>query len=199
MTQRQATGECKYQDCERPIESWQELCREHYRFKQSRAIDQCPHCGRYKDSDYPQCRHCHTASRQRLGKYEAEHSPRWEATDSEADVFFVYILKLDGGKFYAGHTRELRERVSEHRDGKTESTAGKNPKLVFFDKVDTRKRATELEAHFKEMIDNNEREVRRHINLFQDLMSLVDKEEFSQPNDGDRTDRHSYVGYGRRR
>ena len=204
MTQSRTFKICSYQDCERPVQSWYELCLEHYRFRQMGAIDQCPHCGIYKDADYPQCRACYRSpardtSTQRGIKYEPERDPQWEAADEKGDVFFVYILKLDGGKFYAGHTRDLRERMSEHRDGKTESTAGKNPRLVFFDKVDTRDRATELEAHFKELIDKNEREVRRHINAFQDLINLVAKEESSQSNDSGRTVRQGYSGYGRRR
>ena len=67
--------------------------------------------------------------------------------------FFIYILKLDDGKFYAGHTRELRERMGEHRDGKAKSTADKNPLLVWFEIVDTRKEAAEREAQLKELID----------------------------------------------
>ena len=85
------------------------------------------------------CRNCNAASSRNQGanrsvKYEPERNPKWEAADEEGDVFFIYILKLDGGNFYAGHTRELRERMGEHRDGKTRSTAGKNPRLVWFDR-----------------------------------------------------------------
>ena len=96
-------------------------------------------------------------------------------------MFFIYILKLDGGKFYAGHTRELRERLSEHRDGKTRSTAGKNPRLVWFDTVDTREEAAEVEATLKELIDRNEREVRRMVTEFLDLIREVDTEADRDP------------------
>ncbi len=63
--------------------------------------------------------------------------------------------------------------MGEHRDGKTKSTAGKNPLLVWFDVVDTREEAAEGEAYLKALIDRNEREVRRMVNQFQDLVSLV--------------------------
>ena len=66
--------------------------------------------------------------------------------------------------------------MGEHRDGKTRSTAGRNPLLVWFDVVDTREEAAEAEAHLKELIDKNEREVRRMVNEFQDIISLVHRE-----------------------
>ena len=190
MTQRQAQGVCKYQDCERRIQTWFELCAPHNDAKKNGEIDECSSCGRYKAARYSLCLDCHTEARdtgtQRPGKYEPEYNPAWEAADEEGDVFFVYILKLDGGKFYAGHTRELRERMSEHRDGKTKSTAGKNPKLVWFDTVDSREEATEAEAVLKELIDKNEREVRRMVTEFLDLIREVDtgadRDTTSQPS-----------------
>ena len=105
-----------------------------------------------------------------------ESEDTWD--DSHEDnEYFIYILKLDDGKFYAGHTRELRERMGEHRDGKTKSTANKNPLLVWFEIVDTRKEASERESQLKKLIDKNEREVRRMVNKFQDYVRLVSKED----------------------
>ena len=180
MTQKQTSGVCKYQDCERRIQSWYDLCAPHNDSKRKGEIDECPGCGNYKDAIFPQCRACHASARtnnpRSQQKYEPERNPKWDAADEEGDVFFVYILKLDGGKFYAGHTRELRERMSEHRDGKTKSTAGKNPRLVWFEDVDTREKAAEAEAYLKELIDKNEREVRRMVTEFLDLIREVDTE-----------------------
>ena len=138
-----------------------------------------PHLRPVQGPKFRLCRSCNAASKNQttsdtpLSKYEPESNPKWDAADQEDDVFFIYILKLDGGKFYAGHTRELRERMGEHRDGKTRSTAGKNPLLVWFDVVDTREEAAKGEAYMKELIDRNEREVRRMVNEFQDLISLI--------------------------
>ena len=180
MTTRQSSSVCAYQDCEQRIASWYKLCRSHNEAKDKREIDECPKCEQYKASNYPLCRNCNASSGNqgsaRQGRYEPESNPKWEAADQEGDEFFIYILKLDGGKFYAGHTRELRERMGEHRDGKTKSTAGKNPRLVWFDVVDTREEAAEGEAQLKELIDKNEREVRRMVRAFQDLVSEVDTE-----------------------
>ena len=178
MTQKQTSGVCKYQDCERRIQPWFDLCAPHNDSRKNGEIDECPSCGQYKDAYYPQCRTCYGAAKpsenRQQGKYDPEYNPKWEAADEEGDVFFVYILKLDGGKFYAGHTRELRERMSEHRDGKTKSTAGKNPRLVWFEAVDTRQQAAEGEAYLKELIDKDEREVRRMVTEFLDLIREVD-------------------------
>lgn len=179
MTTRQSGKTCGYQDCGEPIRPWFELCASHNSARQNGEIDQCPDCGQYKAANYPLCRSCNAASGNRTARstrpnrYEPESNPKWDAADQEGDFFFVYILKLDGGKFYAGHTRELRERMGEHRDGKTRSTAGKNPQLVWFEVVPTREYAAEVEAYLKELIDKNEREVRRMVIEFQDIVRLV--------------------------
>ena len=208
MATRQSGGICAYQDCEQSIASWFQLCRSHNGAKEKGEIDGCPSCGQFKDSSYPLCRDCNAANRNqsnsRSGKYEPEYNPKWEAADDEGDVFFIYILKLDGGKFYAGHTRELRERMSEHRDGKTRSTRGKNPLLVWFEVVDTREEAADGEAYFKELIDKNEREVRRRIREFQDLIREVHLESNQndpppQTSDSASKARYRPRGYGYRR
>ena len=83
-------------------------------------------------------------------------------------------MKLDGGNFYAGQTRELRERLSEHRDGRVRSTAGRNPKLVWFSTVPSREEATDWEADLKKLVDSNPREIRRMYLSFQDLVRELD-------------------------
>ena len=179
MTTKQSGNTCKHQDCGKSILPWFELCAPHNSAKEKGGIDQCPSCEKYKVASFPLCRSCNavsgnqTAPSTRGNRYEPESNPKWDAADQEDDVFFIYILKLDGGKFYAGHTRELRERMGEHCDGKTKSTADNNPKLVWFDVVGSREDAAEGEAYLKELIDKNEREVRRIVNEFQDLVSLV--------------------------
>ena len=113
-------------------------------------------------------------SRRPGGKYDKESSDKWASGDAEATEFFVYILKLDGNAFYAGQTRELRERVMEHRDGDAVSTAGKNPRLVWFTQVSTRDAAVTLEAELKRLCDKNPREIRRRVLRFQDLVEQLD-------------------------
>ncbi len=201
MTTRQSGKTCGYQDCDETIPRWFELCAPHNTAKQKGEVDQCSSCGKYKDAKYRFCRSCNptgrgqTAPATRPSRYEPESNPKWDAADQEGDVFFIYILKLDDGKFYAGHTRELRERMGEHRDGKARSTADKNPLLVWFEPVDTREEAAEGEAYLKKLIDTNEREVRRMVNEFQDLVSLVHLESNpsnSGPQAGNNADKSPY-------
>ena len=113
-------------------------------------------------------------SRRSKGNYDKEFSEKWASRDAEATEFFVYILKLDGNVFYAGQTRELRERLMEHRDGDTVSTAGKNPRLVWFIQVSTRDEAVTLEAELKRLCDKNPREIYRRIGRFQVLVEQLD-------------------------
>jgi predicted GIY-YIG superfamily endonuclease len=92
-----------------------------------------------------------------------------------ASEFYVYILRLDGRQFYAGQTRDLRARLMEHREGGTSSTAGRNPKLAWFDIVSTRDEATTVEARLKGLIDRNPREIRKMVIRFSDLLKEVDR------------------------
>ena len=174
---------CSYQDCDQSIAPWFELCQEHNADKQSGLIDQCPDCGQYKNPSYPLCRQCNAsaksaapknASPRRRGKYDPEENPAWDKGDADAEEFFVYVLKLSDGTFYPGQTREIRERLDEHRDGRTKSTAGKDPKLVWFTIVNTRDEATKLEVNLKKAVDRDERRIRRMIRRFRDLLREVD-------------------------
>lgn len=106
--------------------------------------------------------------------YRPEYSAAWRRRDATADRFFVHILKFANGAFYAGQTRELRERLSEHRDGRAKTTAGQNPKLVWFGIVKSREAATAMEVELKKLIDSNPREIRRMIISFQDLVKELD-------------------------
>jgi predicted GIY-YIG superfamily endonuclease len=176
---------CAFWDCDNLIRADFILCLEHYREYQDAEIDQCPDCARGKYVQYDVCLDCHgkrparpvhESKKQTRHPYAKEHSEAWEALDEEASQFYVYILKLDGGKFYAGQTRELRERLMEHRDGTTKSTAGQNPKLVWFVIVPTRDDAEELEVELKKLVDRNPRQVRRLVRNFQDLVEELDFE-----------------------
>ena len=162
-------------NCEEPIRSRYFLCGDHYDEYLDGRLDRCPGCGRFKSIQYERCLECNGPKPQNAaGSYRREHSKAWEAGDAEATAFFVYILKLKDGTFYAGQTRELRERLMEHRDGRTKSTAGKDPKLVLFEVVDTREEAEELEVELKELCDKNSREIRRMVLDFQDLVKELD-------------------------
>jgi predicted GIY-YIG superfamily endonuclease len=98
-------------------------------------------------------------------------SRAWDAKDKLANQFFVYILKLSNGAFYASQTRNLRETLSEHNDGKNISTKGLTPKLQYFEIFSNRYAAEQRELQIKNLINGNEREIRRMILNFKDLVS----------------------------
>ena len=110
------------------------------------------------------------------GKYRLEHSGKWEMKDREAERFFVYILKDEKGKFYVGQTRDLRARMSEHRDGKTRSISGRKMKLQYFEEYKDRKSVELREAELKKVIDRDERKVRNMIIEFQDRIREIKPE-----------------------
>lgn len=107
--------------------------------------------------------------------YVPNPSKFWSKKDEGVNKFFVYILRLESGELYIGHTRELRERMLEHRDGITVSTAGKNPKLQYFEILTTRESAMLREHEIKKIIKSNRREIYRMINAFRELISEVDQ------------------------
>src|SRR3990172_3058844 len=178
---------CGYWECDKRIRHHHFLCGEHYEDLVDGLIDQCPKCHRFKDARYDLCLDCYY--RRRVAPWNPpaaisppnrpnrlEHSDAWTKGDKGVDEFFVYILKLDNGDFYVGHTRELRERLSEHRDQKVVSTAGRNPKLQYFEVLSTREAAKEREAELKSVKDSNPRQIRRMIIAFHDLVREIQSE-----------------------
>ena len=123
-----------------------------------------PGCGELIRGRFRLClNHFRAASR-----YEWEHRDEWAAKDAGCDAFYVYILELDGGKtLYAGQTRNLLRRLGEHQSGTTKTTAGRDPKLVWFEQLPSRQAAVEREADMKHLIDTQPRPVRRMIEAFQ--------------------------------
>ena len=173
-------SECRFWDCKARISRGYTYCYQHYRDSQDGLINQCPACGMGKDAQYEVCQPCYRnrrnapASRAYVRPHRKESSPAWQKGDASADRFFVYILKLADGAFYAGQTRELRERLSEHRDNLVASTQGKEPKLVWFAILPSRDAAASTEVELKQLIDRNPREVRRMVIGFSDMMRELD-------------------------
>ena len=92
----------------------------------------------------------------------------------EHEIRYLYILKLDAGKYYVGQTNDLELRLQEHRDGLTLSTKGKNPRLVFFDEWKGNKEdLNEQENVLIQANARNPRAIRRIVNDWQRLMKLV--------------------------
>ena len=171
-------NKCKFWNCNRSIRPGHFLCPEHYEGWQDYEIDKCPKCGRYKDEEYDMCLDCRrktsTARNSRIQKtpnsnYRVEHSDKWRNQNKGDSKFFVYILKFTDGKYYVGHTDNLRVRLAEHRDGKTRSTANKKFDMQYYEIFNNRKDAELKEVELKILKDNNERKLRQIILDFQDI------------------------------
>ena len=70
--------------------------------------------------------------------------------------------------------KELKERLCEHKDGVVPSTAGQTPRLAWFHVVPTRHEAVSLEAEVKDVAESSQREIRRLVVGFRDLVREVD-------------------------
>ncbi len=119
---------CRFWDCTN-LSRQGFLCLDHYRLYRRNLINECPECHQYKDAKYSHCLNC--KSERPRSRYREEHSDAWEPGDAEATAFYVYALKLNNGRLYAGQTRELRERVMEHQAAsRSQRRAGSQAGLV---------------------------------------------------------------------
>ncbi|MFA6587437.1 MAG: GIY-YIG nuclease family protein [Patescibacteria group bacterium] len=63
---------------------------------------------------------------------------------------YVYILKLNNGKFYTGSTDSLKQRLVDHNQGKCQTTTKKRPvKIVWYCAFDKNKIALTFEKYLK--------------------------------------------------
>jgi predicted GIY-YIG superfamily endonuclease len=184
VTTVRSANTCGYWKCDKHIRHDHFLCTEHWQYWQDRLIDQCPNCHRFKPARYELCLDCKRGRQVAPWSSTAaiptqnrpngsEHSDAWKNGDREGDQFFVYILKLDDGEFYVGHTNDLRARLSEHRDRKTVSTAGRNPRLGYFEMLPSREAAKAREAELKRVYP---RQKRRMVIDFADLVGEIQSE-----------------------
>ena len=165
-----ATGqlECLYAGCGREIPADHYLCRTHYGRLNDGYLEPCPGdgCTRFKSIDFELCADCAS-----LGYAESE--PSWEAGDEDASQFFVYLMVSPAGEWYAGHTRNLRNRIWWHGTGQCQSTAKQDFRLVWFETHDTRADATERELEIKRLIMTRPYAILDLVFAFQDVISLV--------------------------
>ena len=167
--------ECAYAGCGKHVPPDHFLCVRHYaRFNDGHVMP-CPGegCKRFKSAEYERCADCAKAPR-------AESDPAWDAGDLGCGEFYAYLLLLDGGEFYAGHTRDLRCRLWEHQRGKCRSTSvngdggpGQPPRLVWFERHPNRAAAAERERELKLLMQQDRRAALAEVMRFQDLTRLV--------------------------
>ena len=177
MFWRKKKNICGYCDCRRRIPEGSVLCEGHYNKWVDGLIDRCPKCGRFKDVMYQMCLDCYFGRPVKPWKpsaelppqsktYKVQYSDAWVDGYMRPDRFFVYILGFDEGGFYVGHTTDLRKQLSEYRDDRTSSAAGRNPKLQYAQIIATQKAAEMREAELKRLIDSNPDQVRLMISEF---------------------------------
>ena len=163
--------ECAYAGCGKEVPSDHYLCVRHYAMHQDGKAGPCPAdgCRRFRSLEYEFCADCARAA-------APETDPAWASGDEGHGVFYAYVL-VQGSQFYAGHTRELRERLWEHRSGDCMATAPADsdapPRLVWFQEFATREAAAERERELKQLILRDRRAALAIVFRFQDVASLV--------------------------
>ena len=65
--------------------------------------------------------------------------------------YYIYILQSEkDGLFYTGYTKDLRERIKLHNEGKVASTKNRTPlKLIYFEGCLNQQDATHRENYLK--------------------------------------------------
>ena len=84
---------------------------------------------------------------------EQRSSRRSRAAGSPKQMYYVYLLKLNHleQKFYIGSTPNLKRRIVEHQNGKSEFTSTKLPaKLLYFECYSKAEDALEREKKLKQ-------------------------------------------------
>ena len=65
-------------------------------------------------------------------------------------MYYVYILLLKNGQLYTGYTRDLKQRLRDHKYGKVASTAKRRPhKLVHYEAYSEKSDAKRRELFLK--------------------------------------------------
>lgn len=66
-------------------------------------------------------------------------------------MFYIYILKSElDGKLYTGFTGNLKKRISEHNNGRVESTKNRRPlELIYYEAYREKENALKREKFLK--------------------------------------------------
>ena len=167
---------CLFWNCDiSPKKNEYNFCVEHYYDDSDGFLKKCKSCKNFIDVYYDFCLDCKNNSKKPSKyskKYQLESNPAWDKSDKEIKTFFVYILKLNNGDYYAGQTNNLRRRIYQHKETQsTKSTKSKEAKLVWFVPVNSRDSAVKAECELKKTIDNNPSKIDEKIIAFRDLVN----------------------------
>ena len=64
-------------------------------------------------------------------------------------MYYVYILKLTNDTYYIGYSINLKNRISEHKNGEVHQTRNKGFKLIFYAAFRTQLKALQFEKYLK--------------------------------------------------
>ena len=147
------------------------LCYPHWQEFDRFEIFECEECHRFDGQNWVEENTAEVCWDYGTGKDVAPrpHGP------IEYRTRYLYILKLDGGQFYIGQTNDLELRLREHQDSATKSTAGKHPKLVWFEeRTGNRQELNGDEQRLTVLANKNPRAIRRLVTEWQRPFKLVD-------------------------
>jgi len=111
--------------------------------------------------------------------YKVEYSDAWVDGYRRPDRCFIYILEFEDGALSVGHTADIRKQLSEYREQKTSSTAGRNPKLQYLQIVATKEAAELRETELKGLMVSNPEQIRLMIDDFRGRMGNLGLEKDS--------------------
>ena len=65
-------------------------------------------------------------------------------------MYYAYLLKLSNNKIYTGSTKDLKQRIADHNEGKNISTKPFRPiKLVYYCAFPTKTQGLKFELYLK--------------------------------------------------
>ncbi len=70
--------------------------------------------------------------------------------DKIIDMFYAYLLQLSNNQYYAGHSEDLKRRMTDHKNGKVMFTKRFRPlELVFYAAFKNKDNAIAFEKYLK--------------------------------------------------
>ena len=65
-------------------------------------------------------------------------------------MYYVYLIKLANNDIYTGSTKDLKQRIADHNEGKNISTKPLRPvELIFYCAFPTKSQAIKFEMYLK--------------------------------------------------
>ena len=188
---------CRYGGCGAGVNVLLDYCDAHFKAFGRGEVDECFECGSGKFSKNDLCDSCfdrrygHLGYKNGLlgsgtgtgvrgatevaGMVSVGEMVSAPASLGLGDGFYVYLLALMGGGWYASYTGDIGVRLMEHRTGLVRATSGRKPRLVWFSMVPTKLQAVALDAQLRLVIRGKCRdELAKWASQFLEAVSNVD-------------------------